>query len=41
MGERLSASQVPDGMHRLLLQVADDQGQQAEQELRLRVGPTS
>lgn len=29
---------VPDGMHRLFLSVADDQGNVAEQELRIRVG---
>jgi hypothetical protein len=29
---------VPAGQHRLILQVADDQGNLAEQELRLRVG---
>ncbi|MCW5634001.1 MAG: hypothetical protein KIT17_11770 [Rubrivivax sp.] len=32
---------VPDGMHRLFLQVADDHGNVAERELRLRVGATS
>ena len=32
---------VPDGQHRLILQVADDQGNTAEQELRLRVGAAS
>lgn len=32
---------VPDGLHRLFLQVADDKGNVAEQELRLRVGLTS
>jgi hypothetical protein len=32
---------VPDGLHRLFLQVADDKGNVAEQELRLRVGVTS
>ena len=32
---------VPDGLHRLLLQVADDKGQVAEQEMRLRVGVVS
>lgn len=40
-GVVIERAQVPDGMHRLFLQVADDQGQQAKQELRLRVGPTS
>jgi hypothetical protein len=34
-------AQVPDGQHRLLLQVADDQGNTAEQELRIRVGAAS
>jgi len=32
---------VPDGQHRLILQVADDQGNMAEQELRIRVGAAS
>jgi hypothetical protein len=32
---------VPDGLHRLFLQVADDKGNLAEQELRLRVGVAS
>jgi hypothetical protein len=32
---------VPDGLHRLFLQVADDKGNVAEQELRLRVGVAS
>ena len=32
---------VPEGQHRLILQVADDQGNTAEQELRLRVGNAS
>ena len=36
-----SGPQIPDGMYRLFLQVADDAGQQAEQELRLRVGTSS
>ena len=34
-------AQVPDGQHRLILQVADDQGNTAEQELRIRVGAAS
>ena len=34
-------AQVPDGQHRLILQVADDQGNIAEQELRIRVGGAS
>lgn len=32
---------VPDGQHRLILQVADDLGNTAEQELRIRVGAAS
>jgi hypothetical protein len=32
---------VPDGLHRLLLTIADEQGNVAEQELRLRVGVAS
>ncbi len=32
---------VPDGLHRLLMTVADEQGNVAEQELRLRVGVAS
>jgi hypothetical protein len=32
---------VPDGLHRLFVQVADDKGNVAEQELLLRVGVTS
>jgi hypothetical protein len=32
---------VPDGLHRLFLQVADEKGNVAEQELRLRVGVAS
>ena len=32
---------VPEGQHRLILQVADDQGNTAEQELRIRVGAAS
>ena len=32
---------VPNGQHRLILQVADDQGNTAEQELRIRVGAAS
>ena len=34
-------AQVPEGQHRLILQVADDQGNTAEQELRIRVGAAS
>ena len=40
LGVRTRA-QVPAGQHRLILQVADDQGNTAEQELRLRVGAVS
>ena len=29
---------VPDGQHRLIIQVGDDQGNTAEQEIRVRVG---
>ena len=32
---------VPDGQHRLIIQVADDQGNTAEQEIRIRVGTAS
>ena len=32
---------VPEGQHRLILQVADDKGNTAEQELRIRVGAAS
>lgn len=32
---------VPEGQHRLILQVADDKGNTAEQELRFRVGAAS
>jgi hypothetical protein len=32
---------IPDGSHRLFMQVSDDKGNLAEQELRLRVGPAS
>lgn len=37
-GVVVDGAQVPDGLHRLLMQVADDQGNTAEQELRIRVG---
>ncbi len=37
-GVVVDRAQVPAGQHRLLMQVADDQGNLAEQELRLRVG---
>jgi hypothetical protein len=40
-GVVVEQAQVPDGQHRLILQVADDQGNTAEQELRLRVGAAS
>jgi hypothetical protein len=40
-GVVVEQAQVPDGQHRLILQVADDQGNIAEQELRLRVGAAS
>ncbi len=40
-GVVVEQAQIPDGQHRLLLQVADDQGNTAEQELRLRVGAAS
>ena len=37
-GVVVDRAQVPAGLHRLFMQVADDQGNLAEQELRLRVG---
>lgn len=37
-GVVVEGARMPDGQHRLLLQVADDQGNVGEQELRLRVG---
>lgn len=40
-GVVVDRAQVPAGQHRLILQVADDQGNAAEQELRLRVGVVS
>lgn len=40
-GVVVEQAQVPDGQHRLILQVADDQGNTAEQELRIRVGAAS
>ena len=40
-GVVVDQAQVPAGQHRLILQVADDQGNTAEQELRLRVGGAS
>ncbi len=40
-GVVIDQAKVPAGQHRLILQVADDQGNTAEQELRLRVGAAS
>lgn len=40
-GVVVDGAKVPDGQHRLFLQVADDQGNTAEQELRIRVGAAS
>lgn len=40
-GVVVDQARVPAGQHRLFLQVADDQGNTAEQELRLRVGTAS
>ncbi len=40
-GVVVDQAKVPEGQHRLILQVADDQGNTAEQELRLRVGAAS
>lgn len=40
-GVVVERAQVPDGQHRLILQVADDRGNLAEQELRIRVGTAS
>ena len=37
-GVVVDRAQVPAGQHRLIMQVTDDQGNLAEQELRLRVG---
>ncbi len=37
-GVVVDRAQVPAGQHRLIMQVADDQGNLAEQELRLRIG---
>ena len=37
-GVLVERAQVPEGQHRLIMQVADDQGNTAEQELRIRVG---
>lgn len=40
-GVVVEGARMPDGQHRLLLQVADDQGNLGERELRLRVGAAS
>ena len=40
-GVIVDQAQVPAGQHRLFLTVADDQGNTAEQELRIRVGAAS
>jgi hypothetical protein len=40
-GVVVDGAKVPDGQHRLFLQVADDKGNTAEQELRIRVGAAS
>lgn len=40
-GVVVDGAKVPDGQHRLILQVADDKGNTAEQELRIRVGAAS
>jgi hypothetical protein len=40
-GVVVDRANVPDGQHRLFLQVADDNGNTAEQELRIRVGAAS
>ena len=40
-GVVVDQAQIPAGQHRLFLQVADDQGNTAEQELRIRVGAAS
>lgn len=40
-GVVVDRANVPDGQHRLILQVADDKGNLAEQELRIRVGSAS
>ena len=40
-GVVVDQARMPAGQHRLILQVADDQGNTAEQELRLRVGAAS
>ncbi len=40
-GVVVDRANVPDGQHRLILQVGDDKGNTAEQELRIRVGAAS
>jgi hypothetical protein len=40
-GVVVEGARMPEGQHRLLVQVADDQGNVGEQELRLRVGAGS
>ena len=40
-GVVVDRANVPEGQHRLILQVADDQGNTAEQELLIRVGAAS
>jgi len=40
-GVVVEQAQIPDGLHRLFMQVSDDKGQLAEQELRVRVGAAS
>jgi hypothetical protein len=37
-GVLVEGARLPDGMHLLFVQVSDDRGNQAERELRLRVG---
>lgn len=37
-GVVVEQAQIPDGVHRLFMQVSDDKGNLAEQELRLRIG---
>lgn len=40
-GVVVNGAKVPDGQHRMFIQVADDKGNTAEQELRFRVGSAS
>ena len=40
-GVVVDGAKVPDGQHRMFLQVADDKGNTTEQELRFRVGGAS